>query len=279
MSQGAVTTVFRFEITELNRLSAHVDAVSYPRVEKAVSGGDLDTNPNRPFKLKYLKQLMQAFGIGQQDVASRNLLIDPAPDNLVLFDFDIAATGGKIKLGHYREMTQELHELDETELLTGPEKWVKHPDVKLDPGLDAADYYNEVMWWVRARVAQPIESYTEMSQHIAWPVCLGDAPEHLQSYNRGFADKHNLPLIECAPTHGVLPRMALLDRPRLLLATEQYAAEQEDPPQERILPINGKGDTASQSALGFPLVHPPRQHHLVLQRRPRQLMPPRPLLR
>lgn len=112
---GSVKTVLRSEITELERLSVHVDLVSYPGVEKGVfkyshhhkgygpmwqqihiharlpkhpnilpleclvleevsgtrvvgftapfiAGNDLDTNKDRLFKLKHLRQLMQVNG-------------------------------------------------------------------------------------------------------------------------------------------------------------------------------------------------------------------------
>jgi hypothetical protein len=157
-------------------------------------GGDLEANKTRPFKPKYLNQLIQVvddlnykFGIIHQDVAPRNLFIDPATANLVLFDFDTAAKiGQNIKLARFDEATPErksrndvkgvvltihelltrdpcynpswLHLLDETNLLAGPEKWVKHPDVQLDPGLDAVDYYRELMCWVGARGERPAAS-------------------------------------------------------------------------------------------------------------------------
>jgi hypothetical protein len=115
LPSDSVRTVLRSEITELDRLSAHVDLVSYPGVEKGVfkyshhhggygamwqqihiharlgkhahilpleclvldevsgtrvvgfttpliAGGDLDTNKDRLFKLKHLRQLMQVDG-------------------------------------------------------------------------------------------------------------------------------------------------------------------------------------------------------------------------
>ncbi|KAK4041692.1 kinase-like domain-containing protein [Parachaetomium inaequale] len=236
LPEGAVKTVLRSALTELDRLSVHVDLVSRPGLEKCVfkythhyagcgktyqelqiharlpshpnilpldclvldelSGkrvvgftapfiavGDLDTNKDRPFRLKHLKQLMEAvdylnytLGIVHHDMAPRNLFIDPATDTLVLFDFGVAAKIGYKAAPWERHVTvaleerndvkgvvvtvheiltrapryaayPPLHSLDETDLLAGPEKWVKHPDVELDAGLDAVDYYNELMRW------------------------------------------------------------------------------------------------------------------------------------
>ncbi len=55
-----------------------------------VPNGDLKNNKSRPFKLKYLMQLMQVIddlnlrcGIPHQDVAPQNLFIDPTTDNLL----------------------------------------------------------------------------------------------------------------------------------------------------------------------------------------------------
>lgn len=125
------------------------------------------------------------FGIIHQDIAPRNLSIDPATDDLIVFDFSISVRPGLRKARYHlgeatgelkerndvkgvvvtvheiltrdpRYKAESLHYLDETELLAGPEKWVKHPDVELEPGLGAVDYFDELMRWVRARRARPI---------------------------------------------------------------------------------------------------------------------------
>ncbi|KAI9902119.1 hypothetical protein N3K66_003936 [Trichothecium roseum] len=63
-----------------------------------VKGGSWATNPNRVFKLRYLRQLCQVvdevnFGLGivHQDITMRNLLLDETTDSIVLFDWDFAA--------------------------------------------------------------------------------------------------------------------------------------------------------------------------------------------
>ncbi|KAK4242246.1 hypothetical protein C8A03DRAFT_11518, partial [Achaetomium macrosporum] len=219
-----------------------------------IDGGDLAARKDRPFKFKYLKLLLQVvddlnykFGIAHHDIASRNLFIDPSTNNLVLFDFSVAAKiGYERERYHLGESVQELKErndvkgvvltvheiltresrvgsmqlqyIDETDLLIGPEKWVEHPDVELDPGLDAVDYYNELMRWVRARRECPITHYTEAPEHVDWPTEMADPPERKKSYDREFAEKHGLPYIEWAR-----PRGAHLDRSRRLLATGKYA--------------------------------------------------------
>ncbi|KAH6845549.1 hypothetical protein B0I37DRAFT_447418 [Chaetomium sp. MPI-CAGE-AT-0009] len=304
LPQGTFKTLLRSDITELDRLSAHVDLVSYPGVEKAafkythhhkgfgdwaeyqiqarlpkhpnllpldrlvldeqtgkrllgfttpfVEGGDLDTNKDRLFKLKHLRQLMDVvdllnykFGIVHNDLAPRNLFIDPSTDDLILFDFSVSAKIGYepdsmerwvivaikerndvkgVVMTVHEILTRDpcykgvgLHYLDETDLLAGPEKWVKHPDVQLEPGIDAVDYYNELMRWVKARRERPITVYTEASEPIDWPRRLLNLEEP-GWYSREEAEERGWPYID-----WTRPRWAHLDRSRPLLATGKYA--------------------------------------------------------
>jgi serine/threonine protein kinase len=69
-----------------------------------IPGGTLEDNVSRPFKLKWCKQLMQLvddlnlrYGIAHQDIVPRNLLVDEATDNVLLFDFNWSA-----QIGHNR---------------------------------------------------------------------------------------------------------------------------------------------------------------------------------
>jgi serine/threonine protein kinase len=66
---------------------------------KYMPGGTL-ANPKIPFRFEWLQQLTQVvdflnleLGIMHQDIAPRNLLIDPCTHKIVLFDFDRAASG------------------------------------------------------------------------------------------------------------------------------------------------------------------------------------------
>ncbi|KAJ5171143.1 uncharacterized protein N7500_003926 [Penicillium coprophilum] len=59
-------------------------------------------NPEIPFRFEWLQQLTQLvdilnleYGVMHQDIAPRNLLIDPNSHKIILFDFDRAASGEK----------------------------------------------------------------------------------------------------------------------------------------------------------------------------------------
>lgn len=61
----------------------------------------MEGKTSRPFKLKWLKQLMCAvddlnfkYGIQHQDIAPRNLLVDEDSDKLLVFYFNFAARIG-----------------------------------------------------------------------------------------------------------------------------------------------------------------------------------------
>ncbi|KAK4446135.1 hypothetical protein QBC34DRAFT_412017 [Podospora aff. communis PSN243] len=67
-------------------------------------GGTLqDTLASRPFKLKWAKQLFQTLddlnlqhGIDHRDIRLRNLIVDPATDNLVIIDLGSARSRGRV---------------------------------------------------------------------------------------------------------------------------------------------------------------------------------------
>ncbi|KAL1880126.1 hypothetical protein Daus18300_001489 [Diaporthe australafricana] len=168
-----------------------------------VPGGTVEDNPSRIFKLKYLEQLITVvddlnlkFGIVHQDLAPRNLLIDPVTDTLQLFDFSCAGRLGWkgatennalfSNSGSFRPdlkgMVATVYEVitRDTELaeqvLMGADiatiqekKWVKHPGVSLDK--DVAHYRQALQRWLQRR-AQPenlISHYTQAPSYIEWP--------------------------------------------------------------------------------------------------------------
>ena len=101
------------ELNILKSLPPHPNIVPFDRVvleeesrvigftTKYIPGGTL-ANSNVPIRFEWLQQLTQLvdflnldYGIMHQDIAPRNLLIDPSTHKILLFDFDRAASGEK----------------------------------------------------------------------------------------------------------------------------------------------------------------------------------------
>lgn len=98
------------------RLPPHPNMVPFDRVvvdrldgrqvfagftSRFIPGGTLEEDSTRVFKLKWLRQLLHViddlnlkYGIQHQDVAPRNLLVDPETDDLMIFDFNWATRIG-----------------------------------------------------------------------------------------------------------------------------------------------------------------------------------------
>lgn len=168
-----------------------------------VPGMTVQDNPWRIFKFKYLEQLITAvdhlnlnFGIVHQDIAPRNLLINPITDTLQLFDFSCAgrlgwegatedqglfSNSGSFKLDLtgviatvYEVITQDTQLAEQVlmgaDISTIQEKeWVKHPHIRLDR--DVADYRQRLERWLQWR-SQPrnlISHYTQAPSYIEWP--------------------------------------------------------------------------------------------------------------
>ncbi|KAK3343626.1 hypothetical protein B0T25DRAFT_462973 [Lasiosphaeria hispida] len=147
-----------------------------------ISGGTLAAaRTSRTFKLKWAKQLFQTiddinlkYGIVHGDLRLRNLMVDPATDNLMLIDFGMAAKRGEYP---YRKNTtymppiasddlgRDLPDLNLSDLFftqpgtEAPPKahdatkgpWTTHPDARLDH--PAEDYRAALVDWLRRRDA------------------------------------------------------------------------------------------------------------------------------
>jgi hypothetical protein len=109
-----------------------------------------------------------------------------------------------------------------------PAKWAKHPDVELDS--DVADFYFELMAWVRRRrAAKPMTHYTEAPKHLDWPDIEYD--ERAMDYLHGQRYSDELPYLDWRR-----PAKHQVDPNRRLLGTGRYADEEEPayiiPPQK-----------------------------------------------
>ncbi|KAF2793380.1 hypothetical protein K505DRAFT_337859 [Melanomma pulvis-pyrius CBS 109.77] len=109
------------ELHLLKSLPSHPNLVPFDRVvledvesrvigftTKYIPGGTLE-NAKLPFRFEWVQQLTQLvdflnldLGITHQDIAPRNLLIDPETQKILLFDFDWA-TRGKRTVQHVRD--------------------------------------------------------------------------------------------------------------------------------------------------------------------------------
>ncbi|KAI1349622.1 hypothetical protein F5Y01DRAFT_288732 [Xylaria sp. FL0043] len=159
---------------------------------KYIPGGTVDENKRRGFKLKWLKQLLHVvddlnlqYGIMHQDIAARNLVIDPGTDELMLFDFNYSARIGDIGYSQdrndikgvaftlYEIITRDYHfrkvphERQNTADIEGVD-WVKQDDVALDhPVSEYRSVLNE--WVKKRRQGNQITIYTEAPQYLEWP--------------------------------------------------------------------------------------------------------------
>jgi serine/threonine protein kinase len=137
-----------------------------------IPGGTLDENRSRVFRLEWLQQLFAVvdylnleLGILHQDIAPRNLLIDPTTRNLRLCDFDRAARVGSTGClpGHdditgviftlYEITTHDEHfrevqfEEQDAETIQELEQW----PVKSQLDCDVAIFREHLNDWVRRR--------------------------------------------------------------------------------------------------------------------------------
>ena len=159
----------------------HLDCVVLDEVERRivgfttlfVPGGTLNENKQRIFKLAWLNQLTRVvddlnlkYGIMHQDIAPRNLVVDPKTDQLQILDFDFSCmirtdhlSPGRDDVSgvlftmyeivtrdeHFREVPHEFQHSSEIERI----EWVKHPDVKLDHSV--SEYQKFVLDWAAVR--------------------------------------------------------------------------------------------------------------------------------
>lgn len=158
-----------------------------------IGGGNLETY-NKTFYFHWLKQLTDAvdvlnlhFGVMHQDVAPRNILIDPSTNNLKLFDFDRSALIGSEKQqpwrndvdglvftiyealtkdDHYRCVPHHEQKVSEVECLS---EW----DIKLplEDGRGGIKAYRDAIsqWAIGRRTESVITHYSQASNPISWP--------------------------------------------------------------------------------------------------------------
>jgi len=167
-----------------------------------VSGGSLEDNKTRIFKLKWLKQLIQVvddlnlrYGIAHQDIAPRNLLIDESTDSIMLFDFNFAARINRVSHNDEESYIEHRNDVkgvvftmyeiitrddslrnvphDEQDLKDLEKEWTKHPEVKLDHPVSS--YQVLVQEWQTRRASDPGNT-DNAPESIDWP-CRPKPPQ------------------------------------------------------------------------------------------------------
>ncbi|KAI1137622.1 hypothetical protein F5Y05DRAFT_387755 [Hypoxylon sp. FL0543] len=212
-----------------------------------IPGGTIDDNTDRVFKLKWLKQLTQVvddlnfkYGIVHQDIAARNLLVDPDTDALMVFDFGYSGRIGEhydakdrddvkgVIFTLYEIITRDDHfrrvpfDKQNPADVEGMAEWVKHPDVKLDHPISE---YRAVLdeWVKRRREGKQISIYTEAPEHIHWPE-FKDPP----------AKQHTTPANEYCPTPYTYTSIPWAESRRFL--PKDKVVYWERPPQNKLEP-------------------------------------------
>lgn len=192
-----------YEVHILKSLPPHPNLVPFDRVviddvesriigftTKYIPGGTL-ADVNIPFRFEWLQQLTQLvdflnldLGIMHQDIAPRNLLIDPDTDKILLFDFDFATNRPDWVEENNRDdvsgVAFTLHELitNDDQFVSIPHwertmdmvqdisEWI--PKRKLDS--DVSKFRNFLNDWVATRKSEGImERFRNVPNRIKWP--------------------------------------------------------------------------------------------------------------
>lgn len=190
------------ELQLLKRLPPHPNIVPFDRVvlaesrvigftTKYIPGGTLD-NPKIPFQFEWLQQLTRLvdflnleLGIMHQDIAPRNLLINPDTNNILLFDFNWVAQGKKhlfdgrddvsgVVFSLYELITNDTH-------FTSIPHWdrninmvQKMPDWTCNRELDTdvSTFRNFLNNWIETRISDvegDMERYLNAPNQLTWP--------------------------------------------------------------------------------------------------------------
>jgi serine/threonine protein kinase len=243
------------ELNLLKSLPPHPNIVPFDRVvledvesrvigftTKYIPGGTLE-NPTVPFRFEWFKQLIQVvdflnleLGIMHQDIAPRNLLIDPDTHKLLLFDFDWASCGNKgleegrddvtgVVFTLYELITNDTHFTDiphwdrNIDMVQSISEWPCNRE--LDSDVSTFRYFlNE---WVATRKTDgDMERYLNAPNRLTWPD-LPTSPD----YNVPFELGKNV-------NGETIWRTGPRSR-RRAIENGQYVFRWERPPQSRLL--------------------------------------------
>ncbi|KAK0111175.1 hypothetical protein ONS95_001551 [Cadophora gregata] len=166
---------------------------------KYIPGGTLD-DPKLPFRLEWLRQLTELvdflnldLGVMHQDIAPRNLLIDPDTQKLLLFDFDWAACGKQNLLDGRDDVTGVVFTL--YELITGDTHFTSIPH--WDRNVD--DVQNKTEWICNRELDSDVLTFrTFLNEWVTTRKSCDDMERYLSAPNR-----ITLPNLPTPPDLGV----------------------------------------------------------------------------
>ncbi|KAJ5420535.1 hypothetical protein N7465_003054 [Penicillium sp. CMV-2018d] len=242
------------EMNLLSKLPPHPNIIPFDRIvledvqsrvigftTKYIPGGTLaDADPKRPFRFKWLQQLTRLvdflnleLGIMHQDIAPRNLLVDPETDDIILFDFDWAANGKEGLIGGrddvsgviftlYEIVTNDTHftsipHWDRNIDMVQSIEWACHHELDSD----LSKFRNFLNEWVATRTDRAIERHLNAPKRITWPD-LPTPPDYDVPFELGSTEG------ETVWRTGERSR-------RIAVQKGQYCFRWERPPQSRLL--------------------------------------------
>ncbi|KAJ5781700.1 uncharacterized protein N7518_010183 [Penicillium psychrosexuale] len=250
------------EVNILKCLPPHPNIVPFDRVvledvesrvigftTKYIPGGTLadPTNLNVPFRFEWLEQLTQLvdflnleLGIMHQDIAPRNLLIDPDTNKILLFDFNWAVSRKELLLDSrddvigvvftlYEIITNDTHFTSiphwdrQMDMVQSISEWTCNRELDSDVS-KFRTFLNE---WV-ARRNGDMERYINAPNRLTWPD-LPTPPDHSVPFQLGNT-RDGEPYMRT----GVRSR-------RTAMKLGQYCFRWERPPQSRLLKMAKNG--------------------------------------
>lgn len=243
------------EMNLLSKIPPHPNIVPFDRIvledvesrvvgftTKYIPGGTLeDADPKMPFRFEWLQQLTRLvdflnleLGIMHQDIAPRNLLVDPDTGKILLFDFDWAANEeeglmdgrddvSSVVFTLYEIITNDTH-------FTSIPHWERNIDMvqtiewpchrELDS--DVSKFRNFLNEWVATRTDKAMERYLNAPKRPIWPD-LPTPPDYSVPFELGRTKDG-----ETVWRTGGRTRRTALEK-------GQYCFRWERPPQSRLL--------------------------------------------